>query len=183
MLMTMNKRGFSIVELVVVITIIGILLALGAVSFRGYQENARNEERRVRAENIARYLETLYKTGSNNPSIKQGTYPPTSLISTPNPDSTTVSTGSLEQLFSKNGFNLINLKSAGKDDYGLAIASTNSEPTTVSVDEYVYQPIYYYPSGDTDRCYDPSWDCRSFNIYYATNDGGSVTTHRITSAH
>ena len=70
--MSMNKRGFSIVELVVVITIMGILLTLATVSFRGYQTDARNEQRRIRAENIARYIENIYETGSTDPSITRG---------------------------------------------------------------------------------------------------------------
>ena len=180
--MTMNKRGFSIVELVVVITIIGILLTLAAVSFRGYQADARNEERRIRAENIVRYLEDIYKTGSANPSVTQGTYPTTSLIGTYS-SSLTVDETKLVQLFGKNGFDLTNLKSAGKDSYGFRIASTNSELTNVAVDEYVYQPIYYYASGNTYRCYYSSWECRSFNLYYATEEGGTTVAHKISSTH
>ena len=182
MLMSMNKRGFSIVELVVVITIMGILLTLATVSFRGYQTDARNEQRRIRAENIARYIENIYETGSTDPSITRGSYPPTDLISTSS-SSTTVDQTKLKQLFSKNGFELINLQSAGEDGYGIKIASTNEEPSVVAVDEYVYQPIYYSVSGSTTRCYLSSWECRSFNLYYATEEGSTAVTHKITSTH
>ena len=181
MLMTMNKRGFSIVELVVVITIIGILLTLAAVSFRNYQADARNVERKDRAENIVRYLEDIYKTGSTNPAVDRGTYPSPRIIATPE-ISTNVDPSKLESLFGKNGFDLDNLKSAGKDEYGFALTSNLSDDPPVSVDQYVYQPLHYYETGGRDRCnYGSAWTCRTFNLYYATEDGGSTVKHKIES--
>lgn len=57
----MHKRnGFTAVELVVVMIIMGILLTLGFVSFRSAQVQARDNEREADVQTIADYLERIY---------------------------------------------------------------------------------------------------------------------------
>jgi prepilin-type N-terminal cleavage/methylation domain-containing protein len=77
----MNRRGFTIIELLVVITIMGILLTLGVANLRGTQINARDEERKGDVSSIATHLETYFKYG-----IPTGTSVPTitNLITNPN---------------------------------------------------------------------------------------------------
>ena len=80
MLSTMQRRrGFTIVELLVVIVLIVILLGLSMVSITKNQANARDAERNADMTTIARSLETRYKEGNSYVSapayVSAGSYP------------------------------------------------------------------------------------------------------------
>lgn len=66
------KRGFTIVELIVVLVIIAILLMLSLLLLNGNQANARDAERNADIGAIARGLETRYKEG--NPEVTAPSY-------------------------------------------------------------------------------------------------------------
>ena len=72
-------RGFTIVELLVVIVIIGILLMLSILMISNNRANARDTERKADIENLARGLETRYKQGNSRVSapsyVSAGSYP------------------------------------------------------------------------------------------------------------
>jgi len=59
----MKRRGFTIIELIIVVTIMGILLTIGVVNLRGSQANGRDAERKVDVDTIALHLETYYTSG------------------------------------------------------------------------------------------------------------------------
>jgi len=63
MIIHMKRRGFTIIELIIVVTIMGILLTIGVVNLRGSQANGRDAERKVDADTIALHLETYYTSG------------------------------------------------------------------------------------------------------------------------
>lgn len=67
MIIHMNRRGFTIVEIIIVISIMGILITLGVVNLRSSQANGRDSERKTDIETIAQHLETYY-TGGNDTS-------------------------------------------------------------------------------------------------------------------
>jgi len=65
-----NKRGFTIVELLIVIVVIGILAAITIVAYNGVQQRARDSRRKQDVEVIAKSLELYY--------IDNGKYPTSS---------------------------------------------------------------------------------------------------------
>ena len=73
------RRGFTIIELTIVIAIIAILFTIGVVSFRGYQASARDKEREADVSAIQMYLESVYsqeiKDGGGNVIKPVGSYP------------------------------------------------------------------------------------------------------------
>jgi len=71
------NRGFTVVEVLITLVIIGILLGLGTVGLRSSLANGRDAERKSDIETIARGLEQRYNQGNlAQPSnFKKGTYP------------------------------------------------------------------------------------------------------------
>ena len=61
----MKHSGFTIIELIIVIAIMGTLLVLGVVNLNGAQVSARDSERKADIEAIAYHLETYYTSGSD----------------------------------------------------------------------------------------------------------------------
>ena len=68
-MISLNKRsqGFTIVELLIVIVVIGILAALVLNSFTGVQARARDTERRTDINAIATQLEVYYNDAGGYP--------------------------------------------------------------------------------------------------------------------
>ncbi len=60
----LNKKGFTLVELLVVISIIAILSVIGITVFQGQQKNARDARRRADIESIAQAMEAQKTSGS-----------------------------------------------------------------------------------------------------------------------
>ncbi len=74
------RRGFTVVELVVVMVVMAILLTLGVVNLSSSQTNARNVERSNDIDVIAKGLESRYLRGNSFVTppvsyITKGTYP------------------------------------------------------------------------------------------------------------
>jgi prepilin-type N-terminal cleavage/methylation domain-containing protein len=67
--MLQSKRGFTIVELLVAIIIIGILATLVAINFTAVLPKARDNERKTETETIASYLETEFQRNGQYPSV------------------------------------------------------------------------------------------------------------------
>ena len=74
----MRERGFTVVELIIVMVAMAVLLTLTMLSMKGYQANARDEERKGDIDSIARGLEQRYISGNSKATgtyITKGTYP------------------------------------------------------------------------------------------------------------
>ena len=155
MIIDMNRRGFTVVELVIVIFIMGALLILGVANLRGSQISARDSERKTDIETIALHLENYYTSAST------GQYPSTSLVS----NITTIKTALPD-------IDTASITAPGLTDWSQTfIASTNVGSTNIqtttgvlpqpTTNQYVYQPI----KNDGTVCAG-SDVCLKFNLYY-----------------
>ncbi len=66
---TNKQNGFTIVELLIVIVVIGILAALVITTYAGIQAKARNSKRVTDIQNIQTNLEAYFQTAGNYPSL------------------------------------------------------------------------------------------------------------------
>jgi prepilin-type N-terminal cleavage/methylation domain-containing protein len=154
----MNHRGFTLVELLVVIAVMGILLTLGVVNLRGSQANARDSERKTDIDTIAVHLNAYYQSGSDS-------------VSSPNeyPSTLLASSGASYMTQVLRDIDIKSLTAPGVTDPTLTfIPATNNAQTTTGVtpqptiSQYVYQPI----QNNGALCTSEAQDCRKFNLYY-----------------
>lgn len=173
----LRRRGFTIVELVIVMVIMAILLVLGTVSFSSVQLKARDNERKTDIAVIARGLEVRYKDGNpvvTAPSyVARGSYPSTMEMqhilgvnqATFTPAqitggyATTALPGTQLTTFlppgiSSGGFNIICTSSCGAAANYSAIAAITTKDT------YVYEPV------NTSGNICMTGECTQFNLYW-----------------
>jgi prepilin-type N-terminal cleavage/methylation domain-containing protein len=178
-----KQRGFSIVELVVVLTIMAILLTLAIVGLNGSQVNARNAKRKADVEAIARGLETYYKQGNpraagppgfSDPGQYPGTnemlhiqgtsrtgYTPAQIVGGYLTDALPGTTASnyIPPGASTNSFGIICVWSCQPAE----TASVTNAATTQT--NYIYEPV-----GDNGEIC-ANGNCRAYNLYYRLEDG------------
>ncbi len=176
----MMRRGFTIVELVIVLTIMGILLAVAVVNINASQINARDTERKADIEAISMALEAYY---GNEDSASSGIY---DMSGDSYPSTASLSSDAAFQT----AFPDIDQKSVRAPDVELTsprsiVPATNSTASTSGVlpqptiNSYVYQPI----KKDGSLCTQilQKGDCRRFNLYYRLEIDNSV--QMVTSRH
>ncbi|RWZ78208.1 MAG: type II secretion system protein [Candidatus Microsaccharimonas sossegonensis] len=168
--MIMFRRGFTIVELIITITIMGILLTLAVVNVGTTQAKARDDSRKSDIEAIASNLESFYISGTNN-STDFARYPSVGV------------TGSAANITTNlRDANLNSFLPPGTTDVSqtfLPSTNTGSSPsiqTTAGVlpqptiAQYVYQPI----KSDGSVCQSGEIDCRKFNLFYRLETDNTV---------
>ena len=194
----MKKRGFTIVELVVVMTIMAILISLGTYGAHRAQINARDVERRSDVEALARGLEERYKLGNPRVVSVPGNY------TGPGGYPSVLEFLHIAGLdLTANGFNpaqvpggyytevlpgttAANFKAPGQtlnyDVYCFFCSAPGTTPentawldTKVTVDRYIYEPL------TKNRAQCNGEPCASFNLYYRTEADGVL--HKISSKH
>jgi len=166
----MTRRGFTIVELIITITIMGILLTLAVVNVGTTQAKARDDSRKSDIESIAANLESYYVSGTDN-SVNFARYPSVALVGTAANISLSLRDADI------NAF----LPPGTTDVTQTFLASTNSgtapaiqttagvlpQPTT---SQYIYQPI----KSDGSICAAGDIDCRKFNLFYRLESDNTV---------
>ena len=168
----MNQRGFTIVELIITITIMGILMVLAVVNVSSSQMRTRDDERLADVQTIALHLETYYKSGIDT-STQVNRYPTTDLVSSLAKMKAALRDAD-EKSFKAPG--VTNATSTFK-------AATNNDQTVggvapqPTINQYVYQPLL--SSGSLCTGTTETEDCRKFNLFYRTETDNAV--HKITS--
>lgn len=169
----MTRRGFTVVELIITITIMGILLTLAVVSLNATQVGARDEERKADVQAIALSLETFYKNGTEG-SSNFNRYPTTNLVSS----------GTVMQSTLRDANPKIFMAPGIDDPTQTFIAATNADETTtgvlpqpITIDQYIYQPLL--PNDTLCTGTAGTEDCRRFNIFYRLE--GDNTVYKLTS--
>lgn len=163
----MNRRGFTIVELIIVITIMAILLVLAVVNLRSTQVNARDDERKSDIDSLAMHLEVMYNTGKGVAEV--GRYTSTGGYTT---WTITNVQDNLRDIDPKS------VMAPGFSDPVLTSfnAATNNDQTTSGVlpqptiSQYVYQPLQQ----DGTLCTTGSQQCQKFNLFYRLETDNTV---------
>lgn len=166
-----RRAGFTIVELIITITIMAILLTLAVVNLQSSQVGARDDERKTDVDNIARALETFYASGSDT-TAQTGSYPSLNLMQ----DEATVRT-TLRDLDPQS----LRAPDLATSDPMSLIPATNATETTTGItpqpttSQYVYQPL----QTDGTLCTTNGQECRRFNLYYHLETDN--TLYKVTS--
>lgn len=169
----MQRRGFTTVEIVITITIMGILLVLAFANLTASQARARDEERRGDIDSIAQHLESFYKNGAGVPGEQLGRYPSTAIMT-----SESTMRAALVNIDPRS------LQAPGASSSAESfIAATSSTQTTAGIlpqpttANYVYQPLSWNGSNWT-LC-TGSQECRRFNLYYRLETDNVI--YKVTS--
>lgn len=161
------RWGFTIVELLVILTVMGILIGLSVVALGNAQVESRDSERKIDVEAIALYLESFYSEGD-------------SAIGPHYPSFITIS----EMIGEDGGIDPKVVRAPGVADdapasltgAGNAIETTSGVLPQPTINTYVYQPI---SSNNTALCFSTVDPCRRFNIYYMLEKDNTV--HKVES--
>ncbi len=170
------RRGFTVIELVIVITIMGILLVLAVVNLNSSQEHSRDSERKSDAEAIAIMFESYYNNASNESTVSPGsfigkTYPAIDVItnattfrsSFPDADPKLVRTPGVAE---SSPMSLVPATVATIDPLTIM-----PSPATTN-DIYVYQPLRN--DGSLCTTFSESNPCQKFNLYYLQETSSTV---------
>ncbi len=164
-----RNAGFTLVELLITMTVMTILLVLAVVNLRSNEANARDEERKTDVSNIAKQLESYYEAGTdtNDP----GVYPPTADVNT-----------EAEVKAVLPDLNPKSLRApdvADSSPMSFTVATTNAAQTP-NISSYVYQPLKADGSLCSTAGSGTTTECQRFIIYYTLETTGTQT---ITSKH
>lgn len=157
----MHQRGFTLVELIVAIAVMGILFTIGTISLTNSQVDARDKERQSDIENLVRAIESYYTANNGSYPITTAMNTETSLIAT----LAGISSGSYRAPGITTGSSVIAATNA------LATpADVLAQPTT---SQYSYQPI----ASDGSLCNATTKECRSFSLYYREERSNTVVQY------
>lgn len=184
-----HTEGFTIVELIVTITILVILTTLVVVRLSSTQADGRDQERNIDVTTIAAGLETYYENGNDTTFTPKGYYPGAAEIST---------ASALTPPFKEflEGVSRISLEAPGlsaQESFGVDPAGARGvNPGNVSTPDGSYGDVqakallatipYLYQPLKRDNTFCTSYaDCVKYNLYYLKETTNTVV--RIGSKH
>lgn len=164
-----RTSGFTLIEVLITVTVMVVLLILGVVSMSNTEPRARDEERKTDANIIATFLETFYKTGVDTSPVI-GEYPSTAEIDTEAKALT------LLRGIDPKALRAPNLNGNASINFVVATTATNppsptpSATLTAGAASYVYQPL----TSTGTLCTTAAMECRKFNLYYVLETNGTT---------
>lgn len=177
----MKRSGFTVVELVITITIMAILLTLGVIGLRSTQMNARDSERKGDVENIVTYFESFY---TNPPKTSWSQSEASGVTGNSYPSTVNIATiTSIRKLMPDLDPSALYAPGADIEGTMSLVAATSFIETEggvqpqPTIDTYVYQPI----NKNGSPCSSATTDnpCRRFNIYYMLENDSTI--YKVTS--
>lgn len=180
MLIGMKRSwGFTLVEILISVTVMGILLTFAVVTLNGSLARARDDDRKTDASAIAARLESLYKIGyvseDTTWSITQGRYPSASQMR---------DASKRDEIFKD--FELSGRSVSGTSPTNDSIVAPTDTGFDISfgptVNQYAYIPLRFdFGSGAFRICENPTDDCRRFIIRYRLETEAGSPVHDIRS--
>lgn len=155
-----NSKGFTIVELLIVIIIIGILAALVLNSFRGVQERARDTERQTDINAQQSQLEVFY--------TDNGYYPDLADMQSCSFILSNMQGADIAAWQTPNNNNP-KCGQSGQTN----VDSEEGTTATPAVNQYGYLPTDQ--AGDSTTCTDGSNPCMHYKLYWTAENGGQTT--------
>jgi prepilin-type N-terminal cleavage/methylation domain-containing protein len=156
-------RGFTLVELIVVLAVIGILATITVVGFSRYQADGRDSRRASSVSAIVEYLEKYYDTNGEYPSCSATTAA-----------ATTVSISTLKDIETST---LVAPQAPSGTENSLMCSGTGNILTINGIDFFEYQ-------GDGSETCNTTGSCLKYTIKYKKESDGtiiSVDSRRNTS--
>lgn len=145
----MNRRGFTVIEIIVVLIVISILLSIGVYTTLSRQSVYRDRERQSDVNSIKISLENYYKNNS-------GVYPIATDVASDLENPTKMKGSPIDSQA---------LIAPGQVDASL-VSGTN---LNASIENYTYEPL---PAD----CNNTDKECRSYKLHYKKETDGTVVT-------
>lgn len=158
MQLTQTKAaGFTLIELIIIVTVLGILTAIVFTSDSGYVPRANDSERKNDTQTIVSEIERAYRANA----VAAGpSYPPTS-----------VGAAGLANIVE----NQDAITAPRNDANSLAMAANSTVPQAPTINQYIYQPF----NKDGGLC--TAAPCVRFILYYRqeVSPGSVVQIHSM----
>lgn len=161
-----RNAGFTLVELLITMTIMTILLVLVVVSLRSNEANARDEERKTDVTILAQQLENYYEAAVD--SGDAGTYPSTIAV-----DTESEVKGILPDLDPK-ALRAPDVADSSAMSFTVATSSSSTQSPTIS--SYIYQPLRSDGSLCNTNDEGAASECRKFILYYTLENVAGTQT-------
>lgn len=164
------RTGFTVVEVIIIIAVIGILTGLTVVNLRQSMPDSRDHERKADVSNIATHLDNLWTNGYPGGVVPQGSYPSTAHLN---------SSASISEIFADIDSKILTSPTADSGTVSLVMATNNVTTTTgvtpaPTTETYIYQPL----TSTGLLCTSTLDECRRYNLFYKLEDD---TIQRIMS--
>lgn len=166
---TKDSAGFTIIELVIVIFIIGVLMTVGTLSLAGIPATARDSERADDIASIARKLEDDYTNQITGDSVPKPGYPAMNSFINDAQTGAGTAANTDPQIFRAPNSASISVIQATTTD-GVTPAGSGSP----AINQYYYQAL----TRDNLLCKDSSQTCASFRLFYRQEASKNVVILR-----